>query len=81
MDDDRALTVLILGAGRMCEPAVTYLAFHGTDRLPSGGKEMGDAKLQVVVASLYLHDAQKVTYAHCVVRQIVVVSLWEGIWR
>ncbi|MCO5561188.1 hypothetical protein L7F22_014809 [Adiantum nelumboides] len=38
--------VLIIGAGRMCEPAVNYLAYQG---------------IGVVVASLYLEDAVKAT--------------------
>ncbi|MCO5591337.1 hypothetical protein L7F22_045319 [Adiantum nelumboides] len=39
-------SLLIIGAGRMCEPAVNYLAYHG---------------FRVVVASLYLEDAVKAT--------------------
>ncbi|CAM6098157.1 unnamed protein product [Calypogeia fissa] len=61
MDEDQVLTVLILGAGRMSEPAVTYLAFHGNN-LPSAGGKSSKRKLQVVVASLYLQDAQMVTH-------------------
>ncbi|KAI5084069.1 hypothetical protein GOP47_0000238 [Adiantum capillus-veneris] len=38
--------VLIIGAGRMCEPAVNYLAYRG---------------IGVTVASLYLEDAVKAT--------------------
>ncbi|KAH7296234.1 hypothetical protein KP509_26G014900 [Ceratopteris richardii] len=38
--------VLIIGAGRMCEPAVNYLSYHG---------------IGVIVASFYMEDAKKAT--------------------
>eukprot|EP00250_Pteridium_aquilinum_P021416 c25115_g1_i3 orf=358-1851(-) len=45
-DEQKLDHVLILGAGRMCEPAVNYLAYHG---------------FGVTVASLFLEDALKAT--------------------
>lgn len=44
--DQAETSVLIIGAGRMCEPAVNYLAYHG---------------IGVTVASLFLEDAVKAT--------------------
>eukprot|EP00252_Welwitschia_mirabilis_P027958 TRINITY_DN9844_c0_g1_i1.p1 TRINITY_DN9844_c0_g1~~TRINITY_DN9844_c0_g1_i1.p1 ORF type:complete len:1040 (-),score=221.91 TRINITY_DN9844_c0_g1_i1:386-3505(-) len=45
-------SVLILGAGHVCQPCVEFLAF--------GGCNNGTNSIKVVVASLYLEDAQKV---------------------
>lgn len=62
--DDRA-SVLIIGAGRVCEPAVEFLALNGCNALdstrssPKAGTEAIKG-VKVVVASLYLQDAQKV---------------------
>ncbi|KAG6542771.1 hypothetical protein Mapa_015848 [Marchantia paleacea] len=53
--------VLILGAGRMCEPAVKYLAAQGSIAPPGEPSGEVDVHVQVIVASLFLKDAQKVT--------------------
>lgn len=58
--------VLVLGAGRVCRPAVEFLASigSGTSRLrletfiPGDFEEKND--VQVIVASLYLRDAEEV---------------------
>ena len=53
--------VLILGAGRMCEPAVRYLTSTGQQfRAKRGSHGSTDGGVSVVVASLYIEDAQKV---------------------
>ncbi|KAH7861057.1 hypothetical protein Vadar_021111 [Vaccinium darrowii] len=59
--------VLVLGAGRVCRPAVEFLASIGssTSRLqletciPDDFQEKND--VQVIVASLYLRDAEEIT--------------------
>jgi alpha-aminoadipic semialdehyde synthase len=56
--------VLILGAGRMCEPAVNYLTsterqFQAKKGSP-GENGLICGRVSVVVASLYIEDAQKV---------------------
>jgi alpha-aminoadipic semialdehyde synthase len=52
--------VLILGAGRMCEPAVKYLS-DGQFITPRNLQQPVHVRVGVVVASLYLSDAEKVT--------------------
>lgn len=56
--------VLILGAGRMCEPAVRYLTSTGRQFRAKRGSRVDDGssdeRISVVVASLYIEDAQKV---------------------
>ncbi|KAG0626104.1 hypothetical protein M758_2G102500 [Ceratodon purpureus] len=56
--------VLILGAGRMCEPAVKYLTTTGRQFRAKKDSHVGngsiDERVSVVVASLYIEDAQKV---------------------
>lgn len=52
--------VLILGAGRMCEPAVKYLS-DGQFITPRNLQQPVHVQVGVVVASLYLSDAEKVT--------------------
>ncbi|KAH9540925.1 hypothetical protein CY35_14G031500 [Sphagnum magellanicum] len=51
--------VLILGAGRMCEPAVKYLS-DGQFITPRNLQQPVHVRVGVVVASLYLSDAEKV---------------------
>jgi alpha-aminoadipic semialdehyde synthase len=55
--------VLILGAGRMCEPAVNYLTSTGRQCRAKKGSPVDDGsideRVSVVVASLYIEDAQK----------------------
>ncbi|KAL3698775.1 hypothetical protein R1sor_012851 [Riccia sorocarpa] len=53
--------VLILGAGRMCEPAVKYLASEGKVLPPDDSTSQDCLNVHVIVASLFLRDAQKVT--------------------
>ncbi|KAL2645399.1 hypothetical protein R1flu_012986 [Riccia fluitans] len=53
--------VLILGAGRMCEPAVKYLASQGNVFPPDDSPAQDGLNVHVIVASLFLRDAQKVT--------------------
>eukprot|EP01018_Ginkgo_biloba_P028011 Gb_24725 [translate_table: standard] len=63
---DKKPAVLVLGAGRVCEPAVEFLALNGCNILGSqsamGTNTDTEAVqgVQVIVASLYLKDAQKV---------------------
>ncbi|KAJ7522374.1 hypothetical protein O6H91_18G008500 [Diphasiastrum complanatum] len=57
IDGDRAYKVLIMGAGRMCEPAVKYLALGNTY---SDIIKKQDKARCVIVASLFLEDAEKV---------------------
>lgn len=58
--------VLILGAGRMCEPAVRHLTstkgrfrFREASYVDNG---LVDECVSVVVASLYIEDAQRVRF-------------------
>lgn len=55
--------VLILGAGRMCEPAVKYLTSPERQFRAKKGARVDDdsidERISVVVASLYIEDAQK----------------------
>lgn len=55
--------VLILGAGRMCEPAVKYLTSTGRQFRAKKGSHFDDGlideRVSVVVASLYIEDALK----------------------
>lgn len=63
MAPEGGFQVLILGAGRMCEPAVKYLASTGRQfgaRKSSCVDGPVDERVWVVVASLFLEDAQKV---------------------
>lgn len=63
MAPEGGFQVLILGAGRMCEPAVKYLASTGRQfgaRKSSWVDGPVDERVWVVVASLFLEDAQKV---------------------
>jgi alpha-aminoadipic semialdehyde synthase len=54
--------VLILGAGRMCEPAVKYLSDGQfiTRRLGNPHRHTIHVPVDVVLASLFLEDAEKV---------------------
>ena len=56
--------VLIIGAGRMCEPAVRYLTSTGRQFRAKKGSRVDDGstdeRVSMVVASLYIEDAQKV---------------------
>ncbi|XP_020531935.1 alpha-aminoadipic semialdehyde synthase isoform X1 [Amborella trichopoda] len=57
--------VLILGAGRVCEPAVELLASSGSGshswfKNHFGSDTNGPKDVQVIVASLYLKDAEKI---------------------
>lgn len=60
-------TVLVLGAGRVCQPAVELLASIGSDSSPEWLKscrigEFGEQNsIQVIVASLFLKDAEEIT--------------------
>lgn len=55
--------VLILGAGRMCEPAVKYLTSTGRQLRAKKDSHVDDGsideRVSVVVASLFIEDAQK----------------------
>jgi hypothetical protein len=62
MAPEGGFQVLILGAGRMCEPAVKYLASTGRQfgaRKSSWVDGPVDERVWVVVASLFLENAQK----------------------
>lgn len=68
MAPEGGFQVLILGAGRMCEPAVKYLASTGRQfgaRKSSWVDGPVDERVWVVVASLFLEDAQKVRKKTC----------------
>jgi len=58
--------VLILGAGRMCEPAVKYLSDGQfiTRRLGNPHRHTIHVPVDVVLASLFLEDAEKVHLLH-----------------
>ncbi|KAH9306499.1 hypothetical protein KI387_010903, partial [Taxus chinensis] len=63
---DEKTSVLIIGAGRVCEPAVEFLVSNGCNVLdtPVTSSKTGSEEVkgvQVIVASLYLQDAQKVS--------------------
>lgn len=49
-ENKRKLTVLIIGAGRVCRPAVELLS----------SDEFDDHDIQLIVASLYIKDAEEV---------------------
>lgn len=59
-------TVLVLGAGRVCQPAVELLASIGSNSSPDWIKSCGIGEfeeqnsIQVIVASLFLKDAEEV---------------------
>lgn len=50
----KSSTGLLLGAGRVCQPAVEFLAFNNSSTVSKG--------IQIIVASLYLQDAEKVCF-------------------
>jgi len=58
--------VLILGAGRMCEPAVKYLSDGQfiTRQLENPHRHTIHVPVDVVLASLFLEDAEKVNLLH-----------------
>lgn len=63
-DVTKQSAVLIIGAGRVCRPAAELLASVGSDCewykscMDTAGEEQND--IQVIVASLYLKDAEEV---------------------
>lgn len=62
---DQKSAVLILGAGRVSQPAVEFLALNGSNfsESPNSGNTKTSRAVngvQVIVASLYLNEAQKV---------------------
>lgn len=68
-NENNLAKVLIIGAGRMCEPAVNYLVYHGLcldetflgeQTAPVSGS-YGGSGVWVTVASLFLEDAVKAT--------------------
>lgn len=79
-DTEKKASVLILGAGRVCRPAAEFLTSIGSDSPQEWLKSfrIGDLEeqtcVQVIVASLFLKDAEEVRLKYIFLGTVLNVS-------